>query len=171
MAFSGVLCTLLMVHYDIPLLMAIFITMMAGFSIGCLNGLAYTKFNISPLIVTLAMQSILRGAAFLITNGTPIYGISASLRFLGQGHVMDIVPFPIIVMVIAFGFGYWLLEYTYMGNYIYAVGGNQEAARLSGINNKVVSILAFAASALFVPRILIALQPLPGGTTVFVCTM
>ena len=114
-----------------------------------INGIFCVRLGLSPLISTLAMQSILKGAAYLITNAQPIYGIPDSFKFLGQGYIFGVIPVPLIVMIVCFIFGYWVLNMTYIGRYFYAVGGNVEAARLSGINPRVVMLLAFGSSALF----------------------
>lgn len=148
-AFTGVFCCLLMVNFGFPMWLAIIISLVIGLLIGTINGIFCVRLGLSPLISTLAMQSILKGAAYLITNAQPIYGIPDSFKFLGQGYIFGVIPVPLIVMIVCFIFGYWVLNMTYIGRYFYAVGGNVEAARLSGINPRVVMLLAFGSSALF----------------------
>ncbi|MDO4269463.1 MAG: ABC transporter permease [Eubacteriales bacterium] len=149
LAFSGVLSTMLMVKHHVPMAAAILITLAAGAAVGLINGVSYTRFHISPLIATLAMQTILKGAAYLLTNAAPVYGISNSFRLLGQGYLFGLIPIPFIIMLIIFAFGFWLLGASRFGRHIYAVGGNEEAARLSGINTRRVAMIVFAGSGLF----------------------
>ncbi|WP_125115113.1 ABC transporter permease [Agathobaculum sp. Marseille-P7918] len=149
LAFSGVLAALLSVNLGLPLPVAFVITLLCGLGFGLINGVAYTRFKVSPLIATLAMQTILKGIAYLLTSAKPIYGIADAFKFIGQGYLFGFFPFPLLLMIIAFAFGFWVLDHTYIGRYIYAVGGNAEAARLSGINTNKVYMIAFGASALF----------------------
>ena len=149
LAFSGVLVSLLTVNCGLPFIFSIIITLICGAFFGFINGIAYTRFRISPLIATLAMQTILKGLAFLLTNAEPIYGLPDKFLFLGQGYIFGVIPVPFIVLLLTFLFGFWVLNYTYFGRYLYAIGGNDEAARLSGINIEKVSLIAFASSGMF----------------------
>jgi ribose transport system permease protein len=148
LALSGTLCAMMTVNGGVPLPIAMLAVMLMGIFFGCVSGVAYTHFHITPLIGTLAMQTILKGIAHLITKANPIYGISEQYKFLAQGYIFGF-PVPLLIMFATFAFGYWLLNFTYIGRYIYAVGGNAEAARLSGINIKAISLGVFAASSLF----------------------
>lgn len=148
-ALSGVVVTTLMVNHGFPIWLSIIITLIIGFIAGAVNGIACTYWRISPLIATLAMQYILKGFAFIITDAMPVYGLPESFKFLGQGYIFGVIPVPLLIMIAVFGFGFWLLNYSYFGRYIYAIGGNVEAARLSGINTKRISLIVFAASGLF----------------------
>ena len=101
--------------------------------IGLLNGFFINKLKIPPLITTLGMLTALRGVAFLITGGMPIFGFESDILVLGRGMAW-IVPVPVIIMMIIFAVGILFLERSRYGRYIYGVGGNEEASRLSGIN-------------------------------------
>ena len=149
LAFSGVVCAWMMVDFQIPMVPAILITLALGFGFGTISGIAYTKFNVSPFISTLAMQTILKGISYLITNAIPIRVQNTTFKFLGQGYVLGRIPFPLIVMAVLFVFGWWVLGRTYFGRHIYAIGGNAEAARLAGINVTKYCIFVFSISGLF----------------------
>jgi ribose transport system permease protein len=138
----------MMVNLNLPIWFCIFITLLLGLLVGVINGLAFTKLHISSLIATLAVQYILRGTGFLITNAKGIYNLPLGYKFLGQGYLFNIFPFPLLMMFIVFAFGIWILNYTYLGRHIYAVGGNVEAARLSGIKTTKIYMYVFAASGL-----------------------
>jgi ribose transport system permease protein len=149
LALSGVICTHMMVAYGLPIAVAIIISLVIGFMFGAISGIAYAKFNVSPFIATLGMQTILKGIAYLITGAKPIRGFDESFKILGQGYIFNFFPLPLLIMVIVFVFGYWVLNRTFIGRYIYAIGGNKEAARLAGINTSKYSILVFATSGFF----------------------
>ena len=132
--------------------MAIFPAMLIGVAAGALcgliNGIMVAKFDVPALITTLAMQTMARGAAYILTSGIPIYGLPEEIKTLGQGYFFKI-PIPVIIMALIFLFGWWLLEQTRFGRYTYAIGGNQEVARLSGINVLKMKIFIYTLSGLF----------------------
>ena len=132
--------------------MAIFPAMVIGVVVGALcgliNGIMVAKFDVPALITTLAMQTMARGAAYILTSGIPIYGLPEEIKTLGQGYFFKI-PIPVIIMALIFLFGWWLLEQTRFGRYTYAIGGNQEVARLSGINVLKMKIFIYTLSGLF----------------------
>lgn len=126
-------------------LLAVFIGLIIGFVLGAINGLIITKGKVAPFIATLATMTIFRGATLVYTDGKPITGLSDSFTFemIGRGYVMG-VPFPAILMVIAFAILYFVLRKTVFGRQIYAVGGNEEAATLSGIKADRVKIWVYS---------------------------
>lgn len=149
LALSGVLCVKLNVEMGIPLWLSIIITLLVALIGGILSGEVTARLRVPALITTLAFQTIYKGVAFTITNAIPTYGLSDQFKFLGQGYVFNAIPFPLIVMVAIFVIGHFLMSKTYIGRYVYAVGGNPEAARLAGINTKRVIILSFALCTFF----------------------
>lgn len=126
---------------------AIAICLILGAALGCWNGVVITYFKLPPMIATLAMQTIARGIGFIITEGTPIYGLPEQIKSIAQGEILGL-PVPILIMAVVFILGYWFLEKTYIGRRIYALGGNAEAARLSGINVDRITILVYTLSSL-----------------------
>lgn len=121
---------------------AILIGLIIGLLCGYVNGICITKLDLAPFIVTLGMMSIARGAALVITNGYPISGMPDVIRALGKGTLMGI-PLPVIITLLIFIISYLLLNYTTFGRYIYAIGGNEEAARLSGINVNRIKVMVY----------------------------
>ena len=138
-ACSGCLVVVCMERFGIPMIVAIIIGLVLGLIVGAINGTIIAYAGIHPFVVTLAMQSILRGAAYLIANGQPVPLYSnTTFPKIGTGLAFGVVPYPIIYMLIFFFLQYMLLNKTKLGRYIYAVGGNETAAQFSGINIKKV---------------------------------
>lgn len=115
--------------------------------IGLLNSFFINELQIPPLITTLAMMTSIRGVAYLITGGLPIFGFKSDILFLGQGYV-GFIPVPVIVMVIVFIVGIVFVQNTRYGRYMYGVGGNEEATRLSGISVKKIKYVVYSISGL-----------------------
>jgi len=120
--------------------LAILASIVLGFAIGSLTGYIRSRLEVPTFITTLAWMTVLRGAAFLITNGFPVSSFPDWYNYLGGGYLFGI-PFPAIIFLIVFIVVFVLMDYTSFGRSIYAVGGNDEAARLSGINVKRVKII------------------------------
>ena len=147
MAVTGVMVAALMKRYEVAIPLAIFLSISAGLGIGLINGLVTNYLGIPAFIATLAMMTIARGLVLLYTKATPIYDFPKAFDFLGQGYVGP-VPFPVILLLVIFGLMYLMLRYTVLGRYAYAIGGNAEVCRLSGINVKLHSAILFAISGL-----------------------
>jgi len=132
LAFSGVvIASILNAGYPIPL--AITSGLLVGLVCGSINGVLIAVGKLPPFIATLGMMSVARGAALMYTNGRPISGFSSEFRFLANGEIFSI-PTSIIIMVMVYIVAHLVLTKTKLGRYTYAIGGNEEAARLSGIN-------------------------------------
>lgn len=125
-------------HAGLPWYLVILIAPAVGAAIGLLNGLGLTKLRLPhPFIVTLGTLNIARGLTNLVSRGVPISGLPPEVRVLGFGNIaVGGVKVPIIFLVVGiFYFGFWVfLQHTRTGRHIYAIGGNPEAARVSGIN-------------------------------------
>lgn len=131
LALTGMLASLLISTGMNPV-WAIVITLAAGAFLGFVNGFISTKFKVPAFIATLAMMVSARGLAFLTTDGTPIYDLPASFTALG-GNVFGRIPLTAIIWIVLTVIAIIVLKYTTFGRKIYAVGGNAESARLSGI--------------------------------------
>ena len=114
-----------------------------GFCIGALSGFIRVRFQVPTFITTLAWMTVLTGAAELITDGFPLTPFPEWYNFLGGGYVQGI-PFPALVFMAVFLVTHVLMGYTTFGRSVYAVGGNAEAARLSGIDVVRIKILVMA---------------------------
>ncbi|WP_031530680.1 ABC transporter permease [Dyadobacter crusticola] len=104
----------------------------SGLLFGAFNGLVITKSKVPPFIVTLGTMTIGRGLALIISKGRPISNLSDTFNFIGGGNIFGI-PFPIVILIVAFAVCAVILNKTVLGRYMYAVGGNEPAARASGI--------------------------------------
>ena len=131
-AFSGILLGV-MLKAEIPLAVALLGCVLIGGICGLVNGLLVTRINLPPFISTLGMMSIARGGALYIADGRAISGFSGKLNYIGSGTILGI-PVMILIMALTFLIGLFVLKFTRAGRYIYAIGGNVEATRLSGIN-------------------------------------
>jgi len=132
LAFSGVVMASVL-HAGLPIPIGIAAGLLIGFLCGTVNGLLVTYGNIPPFIATLGMMSMARGAGLWYTDGRPISGFEDSFRFLATGEVLNI-PVPVIIMILVYAAAHFVLTRTKMGRYTYAIGGNEKAAILSGIN-------------------------------------
>ncbi|MGL5412382.1 ABC transporter permease [Cetobacterium sp.] len=131
-AFSGVTAGLL-VERGVPLIPALILGVLIGAGVGILNGALISKANLPPFIATLGMMMVLRGLTLALTNGMPISSFDDSFVYLAGGSVFGI-PNPVIYFIslgLIFNF---ILKRTVLGKDIYAIGSNEEAARLSGVN-------------------------------------
>ncbi|NGP46691.1 ABC transporter permease [Bacillaceae bacterium SIJ1] len=131
LALSGMLVSLLLSQGMNPIL-AIIITIMAGALMGFVSGFLSTKFKVPAFIATLAMMVSARGFALLTTDGEPIYDLPPMFTALGES--VGRIPVPVIIWVILTIISAIALKYTTFGRKLYAVGGNEESARLSGIS-------------------------------------
>ena len=146
--FVNIVTAYMMVKMDISMWPAILLTLMMCILIGLFNGFAVATFNMPALIVTFATQTIFAGVAYMISGGMPISGLPEEFAVIGQGYV-GVVPIPVLIMIVAFVLGGVILNKTYFGRYFYALSGNEEAAKLSGIRVKAIKMLVFALSGLF----------------------
>ena len=116
-----------------------------GIAAGLVNGLLVTKGGITPFVVTLGMMSIARGATLIYSNGYPISGFSETFRFIGGGEILGI-PFPVIIFFLVVLTGWAVLTQTRLGRYTYAIGGNEETVKLSGINSDFFKTMVYVIS-------------------------
>ena len=131
-----------------PVTLAILISLILGCILGMMNGLLISYGKLAPFIVTLATMTIFRGATLVYTNGNPITkGLSDTFlfQFWGQGYIVGI-PFPVIIMFIVFFVLYVLLHKTAFGKSVYAIGGNEKAAYISGVKLNKVKIIIYSIS-------------------------
>ncbi|MDX6428689.1 MAG: ribose transport system permease protein [Streptosporangiaceae bacterium] len=142
-SFAGVLCVGLMTNQGMPIPLAIVLGVAAGLAAGLVNGLLVTQLGVNALIATLGTGTVIVGLNYAYTNGMPITLVgNAGFLDLALGKVAGI-PNPIIFMVVAVGLLWLLLNRTVLGQQMQAVGGNHEAARLSGVRVGRVRIWAF----------------------------
>ena len=113
---------------------------------GIFSGVMVTKFMIPPFIVTLAMMMVSSGMAFIFAQGQSIYQVPDSITWLGRGATLFGIPNTVVLMAALYGVAHVMMSRTILGRYIYAVGGNKEAARLSGVPVTFVLFFVYALS-------------------------
>ena len=130
---GGVLVALFIQRWGLPIWLSLMMTLGIALVIGLIHGLFVTKLRMHGFLITLVTLGVARGLCLVVTNAFPITGLPAEFNAIGQGLALEIAPIPVLICT---GLGvvmYYLLRYSYVGRQIYAVGGNMEAARLSGI--------------------------------------
>ena len=147
-AFIGVLLCKITLGLNIPFVPAVILVLAAGILIGMLNGFIIARFNLPAFVVTLGAMIIMRGLALLLVDGIPIFNDSENFLFLGNGTLAGFIPMPVVVLFIVFISFLFFMKKTIWAKHIYAVGGNEEAARLSGVNITKVKLLVYSLSAL-----------------------
>jgi ribose transport system permease protein len=147
-AVTGIIATSL-IKFDFsasPFLLitvSVIIAIIFGFLSGSAAGFFITKFKVTPFIITLALMTVWRGVAFVYTDGRPVWGLPEMFSVLGGGRFIGI-PVPTIIMIIIFIAAHVVLTKTRFGRYVYAVGGNEEAARLVGIKTNKILIAVYS---------------------------
>ncbi len=147
-AFIGVLLCKITLGLNIPFVPAVILVLAAGILIGMLNGFIIARFNLPAFVVTLGAMIIMRGLALLLVDGIPIFNDSENFLFLGNGTLAGFIPMPVVVLFIVFISFLFFMKKTIWAKHIYAVGGNEEAARLSGVNITKVKLSVYSLSAL-----------------------
>ncbi len=147
-SFVNIICAYMMVNMGVNPVVAVLISLAAATLIGVLNGFMVSSVGIPAIIATYASQTAFYGLALIICGGMPISGLPKGFEMIGQGYI-GIIPIPVIIMIVCFAIGSFILNKTYFGRYFYAVGGNVEAAKLSGIRVGRIKYLVFAISGFF----------------------
>lgn len=124
--------------------LSIMIALMAGVALGAINGIFICSLNLTPFIVTLATSALYKGIIYVATKGIPLTGIPESVTIIGQGTLFGIIPYPAIIMVILAVILIYMLRYTSFGRHIYAVGGNEHAAKIVGIQINKTKMAVYA---------------------------
>jgi ribose transport system permease protein len=151
-----------------PTIVALVLAAAVGLACGLGNGALVSWGGLPPFIVTLGTMSIARGAALLFTEGRPVSGFDATFRAIATGRV-GFIPAPVIAMVVVYAIAHFVLARTTFGRYVYAIGGNEEATRLSGVAIRFhktmiygVSGLMSAIAAIILTARLNSAQPIAG---------
>ncbi|MDR0583567.1 MAG: ABC transporter permease [Treponema sp.] len=132
-ALTGIVAGILIVNYHLPWGLAVLAAMAVCVAVSLLNTFIAIKLNIFPMIVTLGTMQILNALSNVTTNGKPIYGMPAGLVSLGQGYAGPF-PVPVIIFALVTAAAWFILNKTYFGRSVFAIGGNSEASRLTGID-------------------------------------
>ena len=147
LGFCGAVSAGLIVRSGLPVPLAILLAMALGLAIGAFNGVMIVKGRLQPFVVTLAMLAMARGFTLLYTDGRPISGMPEAYTFIGSGSLGPI-PMAAVIFLGVFGLSYLFLRYSRTGLHIYAIGGNEETARLAGIKVQRTKVMVYALSGL-----------------------
>ena len=144
---TGCVFAKVMVDYNWNPALAALLAILLGVFTGIINGTMVTVFSIPAFIATLGMQYVARGLCYVVTNSYPISGLPDSIGWIGRGYLtiggVELIPWPVIFMVVVYAVVAFVAAKTKFGRFVYAVGGNAEAAYLSGINAKHIKRLVF----------------------------
>ena len=135
---------------SMPLTFAIILALLSGAALGLFNGAVSVKLRLTPFIVTLATAQIFKSIAYLLTNGKSVTGMSASVKYIGQGLLFGTVPLSILIAVLMCLLMCVVMYRTSYGRHVIATGGNEEASRVSGINTSRIKMSAYVVMGLFV---------------------
>lgn len=142
-AVAGVSLAVFFIQMEIPLLISYLLVLIIGGLVGFSNGLMVTKIKLPPFIVTLASFQIFRGLAFILVDGQAKFTADESFKIVGNRFLFGFMPISILVMLAIYIFYYLLLSRTSLGRQFYLTGGNEEAAKFSGIRIDKVKISAY----------------------------
>lgn len=148
LALAGAICAT-MIAADMPLIFALVTTVMIGAALGASGGAVISFFGVQPFIATLVGMTIIRGLTLVYSDGRPIstgdLDVAEAFFQWGGGYILGI-PVPVIIAFVVFTLCWFVLNHTKMGRYVYAIGGNEQVARLAGINVTRVKIGVYAIS-------------------------
>ncbi len=144
-ALSGCVAAGCVARYNLPIGVAILVGLLVGLMVGMFNGFVISKTTIPSFIVTLATMNIAKGLAYVYTGGSPVRVVTQEWQFIGAGYI-GAIPTPVIILVLVLAITALIMNKTKMGRYIYAVGGNAQAAIFSGIKVAKVKFFVHAFS-------------------------
>lgn len=147
-AFIGVLCAIIFRSTQSGPLVLI-TALGLGTFIGFVKGFITAKGKIPAFVTTLAFMGVCRGLARVLTNGSPIGISDFKFTIYGSGYILGVVPIPVLLMIVVIIVGFFIVNYTRFGRYIYATGGNEQASLWSGLNTNRVRIIVFTIAGLF----------------------
>ncbi|GGG22959.1 ABC transporter permease [Paenibacillus abyssi] len=147
LAFSAVVASSF-AHSDMyPTIVPITLGLIAGLVLGCINGIIISRWKVASFIVTLGMMTAARGLTLVYTDGRPIINLNAGYGFIGGGYIAGI-PVPVLIFVGVILLGFFALHVTKFGRHVFASGGNEKAAKLSGVKVGRVEVAVYAISGL-----------------------
>jgi len=144
-AIAGITMSSLIVDYKFPVFLGIIGGILAGMAVGGINGYLVTRRHVPAFVATLGTMGAIRGLTYVLTNAYPVSGLPKSIYVIGRGYIGPI-PVPVVIMVVVYIIAYIIAEKTKIGRFIYAIGGNEEAAHLSGIKVHSYRLLTYIAS-------------------------
>ena len=143
MGLVGMSTALFMTSFGLPIAVSCILGLFIGIFVGTINGVMVTVTKMPALIMTLGMSYVIRGFAFISSGGYPVYKLPPAVKVIGQGYVFNIIPISVLIMIAIIALGAFVMNLTHLGRQIYALGGNEEAARLSGIAINKIRIVSY----------------------------
>jgi len=143
---GGLLSAFFIVTAQLPVLVSVLLAILACTVFGVISGFLVTRINLPPFIATLGIMSIARSVCYIVTKGYPILRLPEEFLFIGQGFIW-IIPFPVCLLIVVGVVTAIFLSKTITGRRVFALGGNEEAARFSGINTRRIKMLVYLLSA------------------------
>ena len=140
-SFMGIILSMLVVQTE-NILLAVTVTILIGFALGIINGTIVAKSKVASFIISLGMLLVYRGAALVITHGYH-FPLEGRFTWIGRENLGGVFPVPILMFILVFIFAFFLLRFTKYGRMLYAIGGNEKSAYLSGINVDLYKILNY----------------------------
>lgn len=145
-AMSGTLTVGFIVNQGLPIWFAIVLGLLIGTATGFISGFIVSTFKVPAFIITMAMMNIANGIAYVYSGGQSTRITNEFFVNIGTGYLFKVIPLPVVYMAILIAIFTFVLNKTKFGTYVYAIGGNREAARLSGVPIKKVEIIVFTLS-------------------------
>lgn len=148
LAFVGYIAGILLVNYQLPIVVVLPVALLLGMTLGVINGVLVSKVKLQPFIATLVTMTIYRGVTLILSNGLPIRNINKAsevMKFINRGEIVNL-PISMIIYLVVFVILWFILDKTLFGKYLYATGGNEEAARLSAVPVIKIKLSAYAIS-------------------------
>lgn len=143
MSVGGVIAGIVMVNMGLPMWATILAVLAAGAVMGLINGLICVKLGVFPLIITLSTSMIYQGLSFTLSGTKTINITDSTFKYMGQGFIGDTIPVNAVIAAVVVAVAIFVLNRTYFGRYVYAIGGNEEAAHLAGINTGRIKIMLY----------------------------
>lgn len=150
MSLIGVVTAVFMKWMNIPVPIAIALGLVLGVVLGLFNGIAAITLKVHPLIVTLGTMTVFQGLSYIISKQSVILNLDPSFKYIGQGYLFGFLPVSVVLMIIVVVIASFILRKTHIGRYVYALGGNEEASHLAGINVVRTKLMVFGLCGLFV---------------------
>lgn len=144
-ALSGIVATTFAHPGEYPVIVPVILGILAGAACGVVNGTLVAFLNLPAFIATLGMLSVASGVALVLSKGRPISNLSAQFRYIGGGTILGL-PILIYILAAVFLVGYLILSWTKFGRYLYAIGGNEEAAKASGLSVARIKLFVYMIS-------------------------
>lgn len=142
-AFAGTFTAKLYTAFGVNIYLAMLLSLLCCILMSCFTGWVASAFNIPSMVTSMAMSTAISGLNVIVAGNKTLYGLPESIKWLGQGHV-GIVPISTIIFFVLAIIVHFILKKTYLGRYMFAIGGNEEVARLSGINVELIKYIASA---------------------------